>query len=47
LRDGAAEAPAKAMNGSLLGHKSLETKQIYVRLAEGGGVGTRSPLDIL
>ena len=31
----------------LLGHKSLETTQIYVRLAEDGGVGTRSPLDIL
>ena len=31
----------------LLGHASLETTQIYTHLAQGGGVGTRSPFDVL
>ncbi len=31
----------------LLGHKSVETTQIYTHLAEGAAVGARSPLDDL
>ncbi len=31
----------------LLGHKSVETTQIYTHVMEGGGVGAKSPLDAI